>query len=187
MSSTRSSESAFRSSWKEASIVTCSGSQPSRSTTMFLKSSKLSFWVSNLASSATAHRGCLEDLDELALELAPGRRDFAHRGLEGTSMRAAERAFDHHRVALGDDLLVLDPRVREGLEPGLVVFLRGLYTLHLDAAWRGELDVRRGVSRHRLEVVGAERLGTERFGRGFVLIDGDGDGLPAVAVHQEHP
>src|SRR6266566_2652372 len=62
ISSTRSSESAFRSSWKEASIVTCSGSQPSRSTTMFLKSSKLSFWVSNLASSATAHRGCIDEL-----------------------------------------------------------------------------------------------------------------------------
>src|SRR5579872_2596425 len=46
MSSTRSSESALRSSWKEASIVTCSGSQPRRSTMMFLKSSKLSFWVS---------------------------------------------------------------------------------------------------------------------------------------------
>src|SRR6266851_8357908 len=57
MSSTRSSESALRSSWNEASIVTCSGSQPRRSTTMFLKSSKLSFWVSNLASSAKAHRG----------------------------------------------------------------------------------------------------------------------------------
>src|ERR1700724_1268773 len=57
MSSTRSSESAFRSSWNDASIVTCSGSQPRRSTTMFLKSSKLSFWVSNLASSATLSGG----------------------------------------------------------------------------------------------------------------------------------
>src|SRR5205807_9647198 len=70
MSSTRSSESAFRSSWNEASMVTCSGSQPSRSTTMFLKSSKLSFWVSNLASSAKAHRG-VSRTTVPALELLP--------------------------------------------------------------------------------------------------------------------
>src|SRR5437588_3988282 len=50
MSSTRSRESAFRSSWKDASIVTCSGSHPSRSTMMFLKSSKLIFWLSKLLS-----------------------------------------------------------------------------------------------------------------------------------------
>src|SRR5229473_6348345 len=48
MSSTRSRESAFKSSWNDASIVTCSGSQPKRSTMMFLKSSKLIFWLSKL-------------------------------------------------------------------------------------------------------------------------------------------
>src|SRR5260370_2798564 len=54
ISSTRSSKSAWRSSWKEASIVTCSGSQPRRSTTMFLKSSKLSFCVSISAPTVAA-------------------------------------------------------------------------------------------------------------------------------------
>src|SRR5229473_813817 len=62
MSSTRSSESALRSSWKEASIVTCSGSHPRRSTTMFLKSSKLSFWVSKSRLQCESHRGCFGDL-----------------------------------------------------------------------------------------------------------------------------
>src|SRR6266571_7689361 len=57
MSSTRSSESALRSSWKEASIVTCSGSQPRRSTMMFLKSSKLIFWVSKSCLQVRIARG----------------------------------------------------------------------------------------------------------------------------------
>src|SRR6267378_4205228 len=217
-------------------MVTCSGSQPSRSTTMFLKSSKLSFWVSNLASSAKAHRGVsrstvpaldwcprgrpglpaaraafptsnllggrlgvgrgrrhaqlghdldlvvhevvplheaavdLEDLDELALQLAPGRRDVAHRGLQRTRVSAAEGALDDDGVALGDELLVLDPCVRESLEPALVVFLRRLHALDLDAAWCRELDVRRGVTSHRLEVVRVEGLEASLHnGLGFLL------------------
>src|SRR5216684_122144 len=57
MSSTRSRESAFKSSWNDASIVTCSGSQPRRSTMMFLKSSKLSFCVSKSCLQVRIARG----------------------------------------------------------------------------------------------------------------------------------
>src|SRR6267143_271739 len=105
MSSTRSSESAFRSSWKEASIVTCSGSQPSRSTTMFLKSSKLSFWVSNLASNANARWGgavtyCTSPTSGWDCELQAGRRSpHRHRILAGGEL------FHHPgQRALGPDL-----------------------------------------------------------------------------------
>src|SRR5437899_4177641 len=247
MSSTRSSESAFRSSWNEASIVTCSGSQPRRSTTMFLKSSKLSFWVSNLASSATLsgapansrraagrvlrvrgafacwgsaiyftssdpprrelglqrpeppsqgaplslrlRRGCglwrsgchaelghqvhlvehevvpldqasidLEDLEELPADLLAGGGDVPHRRRERAVVGAVENTFDDHGPALGDDLLGVDPRVRECRDEGLLVLLDRLRTVHLDAAWSSCDDVRRGVARHRLEVVRVESL-----------------------------
>src|SRR5229473_5839644 len=120
MSSTRSSESALRSSWNEASIVTCSGSQPRRSTTMFLKSSKLSFWVSNLASSAKAHRGvpanyCSKVSLDGYFEVADGlRRPDRHR-------QPAGRELAHHarQRALRSDLdenvaLHLDQRAHTG-------------------------------------------------------------------------
>src|SRR6266852_526088 len=92
ISSTRSSESAFRSSWKEASIVTCSGSQPRRSTTMFLKSSKLSFWVSNLASNANARWGGFREL--LYQPSLGGDRE----------LQAGRRSAHRHRILAGGEL-----------------------------------------------------------------------------------
>src|SRR2546422_5716597 len=113
ISSTRSSESAFKSSWKEASIVTCSGSQPSRSTTMFLKSSKLSFWVSNLASSAASVVGGLPIYSTSTRKRPPprGARAPAARAPSSESLCGGLGAGRCH-AQLGHDLdLVVHQRV----------------------------------------------------------------------------
>src|SRR5579872_1725458 len=90
MSSTRSSESALRSSWKEASIVTCSGSQPRRSTMMFLKSSKLSFWVSKSSLQCGVPWDWGRDLLYQPRKIANGRRARDRDGLP------ARRELLHH-------------------------------------------------------------------------------------------
>src|SRR5207245_8835295 len=78
--------------------------------------------------------------------------------LQDAVMRARENAFYDDMVALGEDVLRLDPGIRKRADEILVVLLDRLWSLELDVSRRCHFAIGRSLARDGFHVMRVERL-----------------------------